>query len=170
MQTNQARWPFKFFLTAVVILIILTLTFNFNGSFDKHQSSVGPVATSTVQTIETGTDKDGMEDEHAFLQADYNFDGIPDRLKMLDCGASGNCSYEVDLYDAKTKTYLPTVDATVTNVVQEPGADGDITFEVTNPEVNKSEKLVCSFANVGSGTYHMGVYKYSAKNNGSRPG
>lgn len=151
MQNNQMGWPLKLFLTAMGILIIVALTLYFSGAW-KPKIAEAPVATSTVETVSNGTDNDGMDDEHAFLQADYNFDGYPDRLKMLDCGATGNCSYEVDLYDAKTKEYLPV-------------SDTEGNFELTNPEVNKTEQLVCSYANVGSGSYHLGIYRYSAKNN-----
>jgi len=140
----------------ILIIVIAVGAFFIGSKYGKQPvqtASVSEVATST----EMGTDNDGMEDEHAFLQADYNFDGIPDRLEMLDCGATGNCSYEVQLYDSKTKTYMPTIDATV--------AEEKVNFEVTNPVVNKEEKLVCSYSNVGSGSYHMIVYAYSVKDN-----
>lgn len=157
-------WPLKLFLTAVAILLIVALTLYFSGSF-KPQTKEEPMATSTVQATDDGTDADGMDDEHSFLRADYNFDGYHDRLEMLDCGASGNCSYEVRLYDAKTKTYLTSVDATPSDVVPEPGDEGEVSFVVTNPDVNKTEKIVCSYANTGAATYYMAVYKYSVKDN-----
>lgn len=150
----------------VLIVIIAVAAFYLGSNFKKAPDvAILQTASTTQATTTVGTDNDGMEDEHAFLQADYNFDGNADRLKMLDCGATGNCSYEVELYDPKAKTYSSSVDSTPTDLVQEPGADGEISFVVTNPVVNKVEQLVCSYANIGANSYHVAVYKYSAKDN-----
>lgn len=145
MQTNRMSWPIRLFLTAISIFLIVVLTLYFSGAW-KPSTVEKPVATST--TIENGTDADGMDDEHEFLQADYNFDGYPDQLKMLDCGATGNCSYEVELFDSVNKKY--------TSV-----PDGEMTFELTNPVVNKTEQLVCLYANSGAESYHLVIYRYS---------
>jgi hypothetical protein len=149
----------------ILIIVIAVGAFFIGSKYGKQPvqtASVSEMATST----EMGTDNDGMEDEHAFLQADYNFDGIPDRLEMLDCGATGNCSYEVQLYDVKTKNYLPAIDGTPVDEPEgTPGTGTQGTFVVTNPDVNKTEQLVCSYANVGANGYHMSIYKYSTKDN-----
>lgn len=154
-------------LVLIILVVVVAIgAFLIGSKYGKQPVPNVVVPTTQVATTTgMGTDNDGMDDEHAFLQADYNFDGYPDRLQMLNCGATGNCSYEVHLYDPKTKEYLAVSDSSVMDVIQEPGADGEITFVVTNPEVNKEEKLVCSYANVGSGTYYLSVYTYSVKNN-----
>jgi len=152
---NEVTWYSKLAAVVLFIFIIPALTFYIGKEYQKTNDVLASIPKYQPQDNSTnGTDKDGMEDEHAFLQADYNFDGYPDRLQMLDCGATGNCSYEVDLYDAKTKDYLPV------------GHDDAESFNLINPDVNKTEQLVCSYASTGSGSYFLSIYKYSASAKG----
>lgn len=156
--------PIIYLLLVVIIAVGAFLIGSKFGTKSPQTASVSntSAATSTL----AGTDSDGMDDEHEFLQADYNFDGYRDQLKMLDCGATGNCSYEVELYDSETKTYLSSVDSTPRDVESlDPNDDSEVVFVVTNPSVNKAEKLVCSYANIGAGSYYLNIYKYSVKDN-----
>lgn len=164
---NEVTWYSKLAAVVLFIFIIPALTFYIGKEYQKTNDVLASIPKYQPQdNSNNGTDNDGMNDEHAFLQADYNFDGIPDRLQMLDCGATGNCSYEVELYDAKTKDYLPAIDGTPVDEPEgTPGTGTQATFVVTNPDVNKTEQLVCSYANVGANGYHMSIYKYSAKDN-----
>lgn len=151
------------FLVAIIAFGAFFIGSKFGGKSPQTETVLN---TQMATTTDTGTDNDGMDNEHEFLQADYNFDGYADRLKMLDCGATGNCSYGVDLFDPKTKSYLSSVDSTPIDVESlTSGDDSEIVFIVTNPVVNKLEELVCSYANIGAGSYYLNIYKYSSKDN-----
>ncbi len=139
----------------ILLVIIAVLAFYIGSKYNKAPIETPPVTeTQVATTTDSGTDNDGMEDEHAFLQADYNFDGYPDRLKMLDCGATGNCDYEVEFYNPTTKTYAPM------------SGVGEETFTLINPVVNKEEQLACSYANTGAGSYYLGIYRFAVSAKG----
>ncbi len=140
----------RLMILVLILLVIACLVY-----FYSHKNAT-PAAVINVQKPETVTPVvPDTDDTH--ISADYNFDGYPDKATQLDCGATGNCSYAIDLYNPTTKKLNPVPS-------EYPFSDSvkisDNIFTIVNPEINSDEKIICSFANSGATTYNFRIYEH----------
>jgi|GEM_PF-3558090 len=79
----------------------------------------------------------------SYALADFNFDGNKDRARLMGCG-NVNCTYSIEFFDPTKNIFIQSKD----------------NFEITNPEVNLKEKIVCSSNKGSASSYSYVIYKY----------
>ncbi|HTE48796.1 MAG TPA: hypothetical protein VK675_02740 [Candidatus Paceibacterota bacterium] len=139
----------------VIILFLVGTNFYIRDKSIKNNTSA-PSVSGTSKDVESQSLM-GTVPQTSYLYADYDFDGFKDRAELLDCGATGNCSYLIELYNPSTKSF-PKTTADLTDIRIR---TDDRNFIVTNPTVNVKEKIICSFSNSSASDYNYYIYKYS---------
>ena len=134
----------KWFL--ILLLIILFSGFTFYLGTEYGELSVDSLdevyidKENEVKSIIATSSSPG-----SYAYADFNFDGYEDRARLVGCG-NANCSYTIQLFEAAKNNFYITP------------------FSITNPQLNASEKIICSSNKGSANAYAFTIYKYEQDN------
>jgi hypothetical protein len=115
----------------------------FKESIKNQQNVSTPAFEKVSKTTPSKSRGISATSTGSYAYADFNFDGREDRALHMGCG-NVNCSYKIELFDPIKNTFI---------------VEGKA-FEITNPEVNPVEKIVCSSNRGSANTYSYEIYKY----------
>jgi hypothetical protein len=125
-------------------------TFHFPGKSDNTLGDIeiipGPSGRA-IQTIENSTEP-GLaypaSVKDVFSVVDANFDGYEDLKILIQCGGTGNCSYNFYLYDPKSGQFVL----------------NKFLSDLTTPSFDHAKKQVTATANGSANDWTIETYQY----------
>ncbi len=102
-----------------------------------------------IQAIGSGIDPNAIAPATAqdvLGLPDMNFDGYNDLSILNNCGATGNCNYDIWLYNPQKNIFV----------------ENDDLSNVTNPTPDPTAKTISSTYNWGASGYEQDTYKFDA--------
>jgi hypothetical protein len=125
-------------------------SFHFPGKPDNTFGDIEITETASgkkIQTIENSTES-GVVDPSAVKDVlgvvDANFDGYKDLQILIQCGGTGNCSYNFYLYDPKTGHF----------------ALDKFLSDLATPSFDAAKKQVTSTSNSSAADWQKEMYQY----------
>jgi hypothetical protein len=114
------------------------------GNIEIRQGGIGEV----IQTIESTTDPGLIApatSKDVLTAVDANFDGYNDLQLLIQCGATGNCSYDFYLYDPKKNEFV----------------HNDFLSTLTTPSFDQAKKQVTMSSNSSASDWEKETYQYA---------